>query len=97
MLRGVKRELRTCSACGGELDSHEGVELRGAWFCSKCFVGQASDCGRELRPEELARLRRLGKESSGFLPPDLLEKFVEEQEGEIREKVRRLTDLEGSP
>lgn len=145
----MKREVRTCSACGNELDSHEGVELWGAWFCSKCFVGQATDFGRELKPEELARLRRLGRELTGFLPPDLLEmlltgfykrasgskkapdrqelaravgelqritatacfrqilnllktwedmfgKFVQEQEVEIREKVRRLTDLEGS-
>jgi hypothetical protein len=144
----MKPDVRTCSACGDQLDEHEGVELWGSWFCSKCFVGQAGDFGRELKPEELARLRRLGRELSGFLPPDLLEmilvgfykrasgskkapdkqevaravgelqritatacfrqilnllktweemfgKFVAEQEGEIREKVRRLTDLEG--
>lgn len=143
----MKRDTRTCSACNSELDEHEGVELWGAWFCSKCFVGQATDFGRELKPEEVARLRRLGRELSGFLPPDLLEmilvgfykrasrskkapdrqelsravgelqrvtatacfrqilnllktwdemfgKFVQEQEGEIREKIRRLTDLE---
>jgi len=137
----------TCSACGLELDdAREGVELWGAWFCSKCFVGQATDFGRELKPEELARLRRLGRELSGFLPPDILEmvlvgfykraskskqgpdrnelsravgelqritatacfrqilnllktwedmfgKFVQEQENDIRDKVRRLTGL----
>ena len=141
------RDSRKCSACGNELDSHEGVELWGSWFCSKCFVGQSADFGRALKPEELARLRRLGRELSGFLPPDILEmiltgfykraagskkppdkmelaravgelqrvtatacfrqilnllktweemfgKFVEEQQGEIREKVRRLTDLD---
>ncbi len=144
----VAKDFRTCSACNSELDSAEGVELWGTWFCSKCFVGQATDYGRELKPEELARLRRLGRELTGFLPPDILEmiltgfykrasgskkspdkaelaravgelqrvtatacfrqilnllktwedmfgKFVQEQEGEIREKVRRLTDLEG--
>ena len=143
----MKQEHRTCSACSAELDSHEGVELWGSWFCSKCFVGQAADYGRELKPEELARLRRLGRDLSGFLPPDILEmilvgfykrasgskkapdklelsravgelqrvtgtacfrqilnllktwdemfgKFVHEQEADIREKVRRLTDLE---
>jgi hypothetical protein len=142
-------DTRTCSACSSQLDSAEGVELWGSWFCSKCFVGQATDFGRELKPEELARLRRLGRELSGFLPPDLLEmiligfykrasgskkppdklevsravgelqrvtatacfrqilnllktwedmfgKFVQEQENDIREKVRRLTDLEGN-
>ena len=145
----VAKDVRTCSACNNELDSAEGVELWGSWFCSKCFVGQATDFGRELKPEELARLRRLGRELSGFLPPDLLEmiligfykrasgskkapdkfevsravgelqrvtatacfrqilsllktwedmfgKFVTEQENDIREKVRRLTDLEGA-
>ncbi len=144
----MKKDSRTCSACGNSLDAHEGVELWGSWFCSKCFVGQATDFGRELKPEEVARLRRLGRELSGFLPPDILEmlligfykrasgskkppdrqevaravgelqritatacfrqilnllktwdetfgKFVEEQETDIREKVRRLTDLEG--
>ena len=143
------KESRTCSACGDQLDSSEGVELWGSWFCSKCFVGQATDFGRELKPEELARLRRLGRELAGFLPPDILEmiltgfykrasgskkapdrlelaravgelqrvtatacfrqilsllktweemfgKFVHEQEADIREKVRRLTDLEES-
>jgi len=145
----VAKESRTCSACTNELDSSEGVELWGSWFCSKCFVGQATDFGRELKPEEIARLRRLGRELSGFLPPDILEmiltgfykrasgskkapdrlevaravgelqrvtatacfrqilnllkgweemfgKFVHEQEAEIREKVRRLTDVEGN-
>ncbi|RPH47045.1 MAG: hypothetical protein EHM91_06575 [Planctomycetota bacterium] len=144
-----RNDQRTCSACSNELDSAEGVELWGSWFCSKCFVGQATDFGRELKPEELQRLRRLGRELAGFLPPDLLEmilvgfykrssgskkppdkaelhravgelqrvtatacfrqilsllktwdemfgKFVHEQEAEIREKVRRLTDLEGT-
>ena len=142
-----KEAARTCSACSNRLDEAEGVELWGAWFCSKCFVGQAADYGRELKPEELARLRRLGRDLSGFLPPDILEmilvgfykrasgskkapdklelsravgelqrvtgtacfrqilnllktwdemfgKFVHEQEADIREKVRRLTDLE---
>ena len=137
----------TCSACSRELDdAREGVELWGAGFCSKCFVGQATDFGRQLKPEELARLRRHGRELSGFLPPDILEmvlvgfykraskskqapdrdelaravgelqritatacfrqilnllktwedmfgKFVQEQENDIREKVRRLTGL----
>ena len=149
ILPALKQEIRTCSACSAELDSHEGVELWGSWFCSKCFVGQASDFGRELKPEELARLRRLGRELTGFLPPDILEmilvgfyrratkskktpdrqelsrtvgelqrvtatacfrqilnllktwdevfgKFVDEQQADIREKVRRLTELDAS-
>jgi hypothetical protein len=144
----MKRDTRTCSACGAELDNAEGVELWGSWFCSKCFVGQATDFGRQLTPDELGRLRRLGRDLAGFLPPDLLEmilvgfykrasgskkkpdaaelsravgelqritatacfrqilnllktwedmfgKFVQEQETEIREKVRRLVDLDG--
>lgn len=143
----MKKDSRVCGGCGVELESQEGVELWGAWFCSKCFVGQAGDVGRPLKPEELARLRRLGRELSGFLPPDILEmiltgffkraaktkkspereelqravgelqkvtatacfrqilnllktweemfgKFVQEQETEIREKVRRLVDID---
>ncbi|HEV3028161.1 MAG TPA: hypothetical protein VG457_11345 [Planctomycetota bacterium] len=143
----MPKDSRICSACSAELDSAEGVELWGSWFCSKCFVGQAGDFGRDLKPEELARLRRIGRELTGFLPPDILEmiltgfykrasgskkapdrqelsravgelqritatacfrqilnllktwedmfgKFVQEQEGEIREKVRRLTELD---
>ncbi|HEX7901069.1 MAG TPA: hypothetical protein VF950_25135 [Planctomycetota bacterium] len=144
----MKRDSRICGACSVELEAHEGVDLWGSWFCSKCFVGQAGAYGRELKPEELQRLRRLGRELAGFLPPDILEmiltgfykrasrskkapdreelsravgelqrvtatacfrqilnllktwedmfgKFVQEQEGEIREKVRRLVDLDG--
>jgi hypothetical protein len=143
----MPKDQRICSACSNELESAEGVELWGSWFCSKCFVGQAGDFGRDLKPEELARLRRIGRELTGFLPPDILEmiltgffkrasgskktpdrqelsravgelqritatacfrqilnllktwedmfgKFVQEQEGEIREKVRRLTELD---
>lgn len=144
----MKRDTRTCGACSVELEAHEGVDLWGAWFCSKCFVGQAGAFGRDLKPEDLARLRRLGRELAGFLPPDILEmilsgfykraskskkppdreelsravgelqrvtatacfrqilnllktwedmfgKFVQEQETEIREKTRRLVDLDG--
>ena len=144
----MKADIRTCSACNGSLDESEGVELWGSWFCSKCFVGQATDFGRELKPEETARLRRLGRELAGFLPPDLIEmilvgfyrrvskskkkpdreevaravgeiqrvtaaacfrqihgllktweetfgKFVEEQQTDMREKMRKLVDLDG--
>ena len=72
----MAKESRVCGACSVELEEAEGVELWGAWFCSKCFVGQAGDVGRQLKPEELARLRRLGRELSGFLPPDILEMIL---------------------
>jgi hypothetical protein len=144
----VKRETRVCSACSNALEQGEGVDLWGSWFCSKCFVGQAADFGRDLKPEELLRLRRLGRDLAGFLPPEILEmiltgfykratgkkkppdrqelsrtvvelqritasacfrqilnllktwedtfgKFVQEQEDEIRDKVRRLSDVDG--
>src|SRR5258708_5576696 len=132
---------------GVGVDAGEGAERWGTWSWSKWFVGGAGDFGRDLKPEELARLRRIGRELTGFLPPDILEmiltgfykratgtkktpdrqelsravgelqritatacfrqilnllktwedmfgKFVQEQEGEIREKVRRLTELD---
>lgn len=138
----------TCSACAKVLDPKEAVDLWGSSFCSACFIGQASVVGRDLKPEELQRLRRLGKELAGFLPPEILEmiltgfykrtskskkapdreelartvaeiqritasacfrqilnllktweemfgKFVQEQENDIRDKVRRLADLDG--
>jgi hypothetical protein len=145
ILPAVKRDLRTCSACSKELDAKEGVELWGSWFCSGCFVGQAAEFGRPLAADDVARIRRLGRELAGFLPPEILEmvlkgfykrasgskkapsrdevsrtvvelqritatacfrqilnllktweeifgKFVQEQEADIRSKVRRLTD-----
>jgi hypothetical protein len=139
---------RTCSACNTTLDPRtEGLEAFGLWYCSRCFIGNAMKHGQEMKPEDLAQLRRLGKELAGILPGDLLEmiligfhkrltgkegrpdeeelarvvgeiqrltafsmfrqvlnllrtwqgmftEFVEGQEGEIRDKIRRLTDLE---
>lgn len=144
----MAEEQRACSACAAPLDAHnEGIELWGSWFCSPCFIGQAS-VHRELKPEEVELLRRVGRELAGFLPPELLEmilagfhrrssgsdapppkaelsrcvgeiqrltafacfrqvlnllktwqdmfnQFVQEQESEIRDKVRRLTELDG--
>jgi hypothetical protein len=141
----MKRDPRTCSACDATLDPKEGVELWGSWFCPSCFVGQAAEFGRPVGPDDLARIRRLGRELAGFLPPEILEmvlkgfykratgsrkppdrdevsrtvvelqritatacfkqilnllktweevfgKFVQEQEADVRAKVRRLTD-----
>lgn len=140
---------KKCSGCGNTLDDHNaGVELWGSWFCSGCFIGNATKLHKELTPEDVALLRTIGKELAGFLPADLLEmiligfyrrssgkkdvpeaielsrcvgelqrltafacfrqvlnllktwqgtftEFVEQQEAEIREKVKKLTDLEG--
>lgn len=133
---------KACSACSETVE--EGLELWGSWFCSKCFISQSGQLHRELRPEDIELLRRIGRELSGFLPPDLLEmvmlgytkrvagsidplelsrvlaeiqrltafacfryvlnllktwqstfdEFVESQEQEIRDKIKKLTDLE---
>lgn len=139
-------EPKNCSACDAPLEArNEGVELWGAWFCSACFIGNAAKTHKELSPDDIQLLRRIGRELAGFLPQDLLEmilvgfhsrtrdkldpgelarcvgevqrlsafacfrqimnllknwqsefnSFVDGQEAEIREKIRRLTDFEG--
>jgi hypothetical protein len=145
MKEGGKRE---CSGCGNPLDAHnEGIELWGSWFCSACFIGHSAKLHKELTADDIALLKTIGRELSGFLPPDVLEmvlvgfykratgnpapppaaelarcvgeiqrlaafstfrkvlnllktwhgtftEFVEQQEAEIRESVKRLTELE---
>lgn len=131
---------RTCSGCSQAIE--EGLELWGSWFCSKCFISQSGQLHRELKPEDIELLRRIGRELAGFLPPDLLEmilvgyskrisgamnpmelsrvigeiqrltafacfryvlnllkiwqssfnEFVESQEAEIRDKIKKLTE-----
>jgi hypothetical protein len=138
---------RACSGCANPLGDGEGVELWGSRFCQTCFIGNAAKFHRELRPEDIALLRTIGRELAGYLPPELLEmvlvgfhkratggkepppaeelarcvgeiqrlaafsnfgkvlnllktwqstfnEFVEGQEGEIRETIKRLTDFE---
>lgn len=139
---------RVCAACSAHFDDkHGGLESFGLWYCSECFIKNAMKHGKKLAPEELAALRRMGKELAGLLPGDLLEmilvgfskrltgkderpdeeelarvvgeiqrltafsmfrqvlsllktwhgmftEFVDGQETEIRDKIKRLTDLE---
>lgn len=66
-----------CSACGNSLDAHnEGIELWGSHFCSNCFITHAAKTHRDFTPEDIAILRKMGKELAGFLPPDLLEMIL---------------------
>jgi hypothetical protein len=66
-----------CSACDAQIDSRrDGVELWGAWFCSKCFISNAAKTHKELTPDDILLLRRIGKELAGFLPQDLLEMIL---------------------
>lgn len=62
-----------CSGCGNPLGEREGVELWGSKFCPSCFIGNSAKLHRELRPEDLAQLRALGRHLAGFLPADVLE------------------------
>lgn len=141
--------MRDCSACGAPLDDHNnGVELWGSRFCSTCFIGNSIKLHKELTEDDLILIRRIGKELSGFLPPELLEmlavgfyrrvtgkndvpppgelsrfvgeiqrlaffsyarkemtllkkwqdtfnEFVEDNEREIRENIKKMTDLDG--
>ncbi len=138
---------RPCAGCASPLGDNEGIELWGSGFCSTCFIGNAAKFHRELRPEDIALLKTIGRELSGYLPPELLEmvlvgfykratgkkehppaeelarcvgeiqrlaafsnfgkilnllktwqgtfnEFVEAQETEIRDMIKRLTDFE---
>lgn len=139
---------KVCSGCGNTLDAkHGGVEAFGMWYCSTCFIGNAVKLDKKLTPDDIAVLRRMGKELAGLLPGELLEmilvgfykrasgkeerpneeelsravgeiqrltafcvfrnvlnllktwqglftEFIEGQETEIRDKIKRLTDLE---
>jgi hypothetical protein len=136
---------KKCSACGETIDNRrDGIELWGAWFCSKCFISNAAKTHKELTPDDILLLRRIGRELAGFLPQDLLEMvlagfhkrtreslqpgelarcvgeiqrlaafacfrqimsllknwksmfddFVEQEETEIRSKIRQLTDFD---
>lgn len=63
-----------CSGCGAPLDAHnEGVELWGSRFCSTCFIANSSKLHKELTEEDKVLLRTIGRELSGYLPPELLE------------------------
>lgn len=139
---------KECSGCGNSLDAHnDGIELWGSWFCSSCFIGNATKLHKELTADDIKLLRQIGRELAGFLPPELLEMviigflkraqglkdsalrlevsrcigeiqrltafatfqqimkllkvwqgtfedFVQNQEAEIRDKIKKLTDLE---
>jgi len=68
---------KACSACAAPLEGKEdGIELWGSWFCSKCFISHSASTHRELRPEDIELLRRIGKEMAGLLPPDLVEMIL---------------------
>ena len=62
-----------CAACGNALADQEGVTLWDTPYCTTCFISNAAKQHRELRPEDLAALRRLGKELAGYLPGELIE------------------------
>lgn len=64
---------KKCSGCAAEMQESNGVELWGSWFCSRCFISQSGQLHKELRPEDIELLRRIGHELRGFLPPDFIE------------------------
>ncbi len=137
-----------CSACDATIDGHDdGIKLWETWFCSKCFISHSASVNRELTPGDIELIRKIGREMTGLIPPDLIEmialgfhkratgskkpppeeelsrfvgeiqrltafacfrrllnllktwqdtfnEFVESQEREIRDSIKRLTDLE---
>lgn len=65
---------KKCSACDAQLDDRgDGIELWGSWFCSRCFISHSAQTHKELRPEDIELIRRIGREMAGLLPPDLVE------------------------
>lgn len=63
-----------CAGCGTSIDDHnQGIELWNSWFCSTCFITHSAKLNKELTAEDIAILRMMGKELSGFLPPEPLE------------------------
>ena len=65
--------MKPCAGCGKDVVDGDGVELWGSRFCSLCFISVSARTHRELLPEEVELLRTIGRELSGFLPPELLE------------------------
>jgi hypothetical protein len=66
-----------CSACNKEFDqTREGVELWNAWFCSMCFLGQAQNLHREIRPEDIEVFRTVARELAGYLPSGVFEMIL---------------------
>jgi hypothetical protein len=66
-----------CSACATALTGpNEGIELWGSRFCAGCFVTQSADLHREMKPEDLAVLRRMGRDLAGLLPPHLIQMIL---------------------
>lgn len=47
--------------------------MLGALFCGTCFIANAARFNRELRPEDIALLKTIGREMAGYLPPEVLE------------------------
>jgi hypothetical protein len=68
---------RTCSACADSLDERkDGIELWGALFCAKCFISHSAQTHKELKPEDIELIRRIGKEMAGLLPGDIVEMML---------------------
>lgn len=137
---------RKCAGCGNPVPGDQGVDLWNSWFCSPCFISHSAGLHKELTPDQIGALRRLGQEMAGFLPASVVEmvaigfyrratgradgppaeelerfvgeiqrlvvfstsrkimnllktwqgtfnEFVEQQEGEVRDAVKRVADL----
>lgn len=62
-----------CSGCAAALEGpNAGIELWGSRFCTGCFITQSSELHREMKPEDMAVLRRMGRDLAGLLPPHLI-------------------------
>ncbi len=67
-------DLRKCAACATEIGvENDGVEIWNSWYCAKCFIGQAQETNRPLKPGDIEALKVLARELAGLLPGTLLE------------------------
>jgi len=65
-----------CSACGKEFEERDGIQLWDAWSCGECFIRQAVQFRKELKPEDVELMRLIARELSGLMPTELLSMII---------------------
>jgi len=66
-----------CAACGKEFEEKDGLKLWDTWSCGECFIRQAAEFRKELRPEDVELMRLIARELSGIMPTELVRMIVQ--------------------